>query len=155
MAVESDQIINFASFTIILAPICHVLIIFQLNTKVKYIWCDCPPQAELLCGSLYGPNSDFVDWHQFIVCAAQLWPRPSAQDLIYAMQQFSPPQSDTTETSLKKDNLSSTLSKPLWVNREQYMATDLWLTRGGPQLTGNEQEGEGEKFDRNQKLKEV
>ena len=37
------------------------------------------------------------------------------------------------------------------------MATDLWLTRGQPQSTDSEHEGEGggEKFDRNQKLKEV
>ena len=74
-----------------------------------------------------------------------------------AMQQFLPHQSNTSiETGLKKDSLSSTLSKPLWVNREQYMAADLWLTKDGPQSTSSEREGqEGEKFDRNQKLKEV
>ena len=120
-----------------------------------------PSQAELLCSSLYGANPDFVDWRQFIVCAAQPWPRPSAQDLIDAMQQFSPSQSNTIATAaetddLKRDSLSSTLSKPLWVNREQYMATELWLTRGRPQSTGSEREGgDGETFDRNQKLKEV
>ena len=111
-----------------------------------------------MCGSLYGANSDFVDWCQFLVCAAEPWPRPSAQDLVDAMQQFSPPQSNSSvvENGLKKDSLSSTLSKPLWVNREQYMAADLWLTKDGPQSTSSEREGqEGEKFDRNQKLKEV
>ena len=117
-------------------------------------------QAEVLCSSLYGANSDFVDWRQFIVCAAQPWPRLSAQDLLDAMYQFSPPpqsiDTSTAESSLMKDSLSSTLSKPVWVNREQYMATELWLTRAGPQLTGDEGEGEnGEKFDRNQRLKEV
>ena len=92
------------------------------------------------------------------MCAAEPWPRPSAQDLVDAMQQFSPPQSNSSvvENGLKKDSLSSTLSKPLWVNREQYMAADLWLTKDGPQSTSSEREGqEGEKFDRNQKLKEV
>ena len=117
-------------------------------------------QAEVLCSSLYGANSDFINWRQFIVCAAQPWPRLSAQDLLDAMYQFSPPpqsiDTSTAESSLMKDSLSSTLSKPVWVNREQYMATELWLTRAGPQLTGDEGEGEnGEKFDRNQRLKEV
>ena len=55
-----------------------------------------------------------------------------------------------------KDSLSSTLSKPVWVNREQYMATELWLTKAGPQSISDERDGEeGEKFDRNQRLKEV
>ena len=114
-------------------------------------------QAELLCGSLYGANSDFVDWRQFIVCAAQPWPRPSTQDLIDAMKQFSRSQSNTTQAeTAMKDSLNSALSKPLWLNREQYMATDIWLTRGeGPQSDRSEQEGDGEKFDRNLKLKEV
>ena len=92
------------------------------------------------------------------MCAAEPWPRPSAQDLVDAMQQFSLHQSDTSvvENDLKKDSLSSALSKPLWVTREQYMATDLWLNKDGPQSTGSEREREeGEKFDRNLKLKEV
>ena len=77
------------------------------------------------------------------------------------MQQFSPSQSNTIATAaetddLKRDSLSSTLSKPLWVTREHYMAAELWLTRGGTQSTGSKREGgDGETFDRNQKLKEV
>ena len=116
-------------------------------------------QAEVLCSSLYGANSDFVNWRQFIVCAVQPWPHPSAQDLLDVMCQFSPPpqsiDTSSAESSLMKD---STLSKPVWVNREQYMATKLWLTRAGPQSIGDERDGpgeKGEKFDRNQKLKEI
>ena len=76
-----------------------------------------------------------------------------------AMQQFSQSQSDTSivENDSKKDSLSSALSKPLWVTREQCMATDLWLTKDGPRSTlDSEREREKrEKFNRNQKLKEV
>ena len=146
MAHYFSSVLNYL-FGVILAPPLHA----HMHTHI---------QAEVLCSSLYGANSDFVDWRQFIVCVAQPWPHPSAQDILDAMHQFSPtPESidtSTAESGLMKDSLSSMLSKPVWVNREQYMSTELWLTRAGPQLTGDEGEGEnGEKFDRNQRLKEV
>ena len=131
---------------------CSCIVSVQYLCKNYCIWPD-NLQVELLCGSLYGANSDFVDWRQFIVCAAQPWPHPSAQDLVDAMQRFSCSQNNTATA---KDSVSSALSKPLWVSREQYMATDIWLTRGeGPQ-SGSEREGtDRDMFDRNQKLKEV
>ena len=89
---------------------------------------------------MYGVDSDYVDWRQFIVCVAQPWPLPSAQDLLDATQQFS----SISGTS------SDIVNQRLLLNREQFMAADIWLCRHQPQEAGQQND-----LSRSVKLKEV
>ena len=79
------------------------------------------------------------------MCAAQPWPLPSAQDLLDALQQFSS-QSPSTD--------SDGVHSRLLLNREQFMAADVWLTRQQPH---DHQQGEREEkgVDRYWNIKQV
>ena len=78
------------------------------------------------------------------MCVAQPWPLPSAQDLLDALQQFSY-QSPSTDP----DGVHSRLL----LNREQFMAADVWLTRQQP--PHQQGEGEGKGVDRYWNIKQV
>ena len=109
---------------------------------------------EQLCASLYGADSDYVDWRQFIVCAAQPWPLPSAQDLVDALRQFSSlTSSNSTDADLQEGSSVIMVNQPLQLNKDKFMASDLWLTR--QQQKQEEKKGQGEEFNRNWKVKEV
>ena len=111
-------------------------------------------KVEQLCASLYGADSDYVDWRQFIVCAAQPWPLPSAQDLVDALRQFSSlTSSNSTDVGLQEGSSIIMVNQPLQLNKEQFMASDLWLTK--QQQKQEEKKEQGEEFNRNWKVKEV
>ena len=93
--------------------------------------------------SLYGGNSDYVDWRQFIVCAAQPWPLPLAQDLVDALCQFSSlTSSNSTGVGLQEGSSIIMVNQPLQLNREQFMASDLWLTRQQQKQEEKKEQGE-------------
>ena len=71
--------------------------------------------------------------------AAQPWPLPSAQDLADAIHQFS--------LSLSSGDGSGVALNQLLLNKEQFMSSDIWLTR--------QQVMERGEFDRNSRVKEV
>lgn len=71
-------------------------------------------QMEMLVEHLYGPDTDFVDWHRLLLCAALPWPLPSVQDLLEAW------------SVLVKDKNS--VGKKV-VNRAEFMAAEIWLDR--------------------------
>ena len=111
-------------------------------------------KVEQLCASLCGADSDYVDWRQFIVCAAQPWPLPSAQDLVDALRQFSSlTSSNSTDVGLQEGSSIIMVNQPLQLNKEQFMASDLWLTK--QQQKQEEKKEQGEEFNRNWKVKEV
>ena len=98
--------------------------------------------------SLYGIDSDYVDWRQFIVCVAQPWSLPSAQDLLDAKEQF------FSQISTGPD--SDGVSNRLVLNREQFMAADIWLTRRQPQQQQSDGvEGGGVRLGKTRNIKQV
>ena len=87
------------------------------------------------------------------MCAAQRWPLPSAQDPVDALCQFSSlTSSNSTDVSLQEGSGVIMVNQPLQLNREQFMASGLWLTK---QQQEEEKTEQGEEFNRNWKVKEV
>ena len=88
---------------------------------------------------LYGLETNYVDWHHFLLCAALPfpWPLPTAQDLLEAWQAL----------VLVSDR--NTVGKKM-VDKDHFMGTEIWLDKPPEyreEVTGS--------FDRNKALKHV
>lgn len=86
---------------------------------------------------LYGMETNYVDWHHLLLCAALPfpWPLPTAQDLLEAWR------------ALVTDR--NTVGRKM-VDKEHYMTTEMWLEKSPEykeEMTGS--------FDRNHALKNV
>ena len=86
---------------------------------------------------LYGVESNYVDWHRFLLCAALPfpWPLPTSQDLLEAWHALV---TDPDTVGRKR------------VAKERFMAAEMWLEKlpeYQEELTGT--------FDRNRALKNV
>ncbi|XP_023814061.1 sperm flagellar protein 2 [Oryzias latipes] len=68
--------------------------------------------------SLLTEANDLIDWRQFLLYASLPWPVPSLAQLLFTLQSFKV--ADAKETG--------------FINEEQYLQTELWLTYEGVQI---------------------
>ena len=87
-------------------------------------------QVQRICSELYGKEADYVDWRQFLVCAAQPWPIPRPHQLLTTLQRF-------RETGDGEHR----------INRKQYMTIQTWMDEQDNDNEENEVEEEQDDAD--------